>query len=477
MPAIQNPTEDAAFEVREPRLTAFSRVLSRIDLLLLCLVSTVNLNLLPAIAAHGVVTLILWALVVPLFVLPQGIAIVELTRRCPGESGLAQWSSEHFGNFVGFLTAWCYWANNIVYVPSLALFLVGNMAFLLDPSVNSGHQPIGPVILLISLGTLWVVVGLCILGLGTTRWLSNAGGMCIFLCLGILAALSISTIVGAGPSRPAPWTIHEVDLRAVSTFSVLCLSMVGIELGGVFGDEIRSSRAAVPWSVWRASSLSVVCYLVGLVALLTSLPADSIGAVPGILEATDAVVRATGRGWVTTVLGLLVCLSVAGSAVAWTAGASRMLWFASSQGALPASLSTLHPRFRTPATALVLQGLLSSIVLVASLLGPSSHRAYLLLLDLTVVLQLIPYLTMFAGLAKASWAPSTAFRWSFRFAGIVGALATLAGMLCAFLPIGQDDPHHLHEVSLIAGCGLILATGGSIYVCQGRSQLNWRGRP
>jgi len=245
--------------------------------------------------------------------------------------------------------------------------------------------------------------------------------------------------------------------------------MVGIEIGSVFGDEIRASRVVVPWTVWRVSSLSVACYLVSLIALWVALPMKAVGAVPGLLAATNAIVVGSGVAWVTALLGTLLCLSVVGSAAAWFAGASRMLWFASTEGRLLSSLSALHPRFHTPAVALVTQGILSSFVLLASFIESTVRQAYLLLLDLTVVLQMLPYLTMFVGLVKASLSLNSSRRCVQRTAGIIGALATSAAITGTFLPTRNFDSIHRQQMSVLVGCTLFLGAGASLYLYQDQS--------
>ena len=56
--------------------------------MLLFVVAVFNLNVVPSIAANGGVTVWLWIISVLLFFWPQGIAVIELSQRYPGEGGL-----------------------------------------------------------------------------------------------------------------------------------------------------------------------------------------------------------------------------------------------------------------------------------------------------------------------------------------------------------------------------------------------------
>ena len=112
------------------------RVLGRMDLVLLFVVAVFNLNVVPSIAANGGVTVWLWIISLLLFFWPQGIAVIELAHRYPGEGGVYLWAKEVFGDFHGFLSGWCYWTNNMMYVPTVMLYFVGVSVF----ALGSGHE-------------------------------------------------------------------------------------------------------------------------------------------------------------------------------------------------------------------------------------------------------------------------------------------------------------------------------------------------
>ncbi len=44
------------------------------------------------------------------------------------------WAREAFGPLHGFICGWAYWVNNLVYYPSLIVFIGGNAAFVLGRS-------------------------------------------------------------------------------------------------------------------------------------------------------------------------------------------------------------------------------------------------------------------------------------------------------------------------------------------------------
>ena len=91
-----------------PAAPQLKRVLGTWDLTWLCVVAITNMNLVPVVAAGGFTTLWLWLLALAFFFWPQGIAVIELSHRFPGEGGLYLWAQEMFGDFHGFMCGWCY---------------------------------------------------------------------------------------------------------------------------------------------------------------------------------------------------------------------------------------------------------------------------------------------------------------------------------------------------------------------------------
>ncbi len=240
------------------------------------------------------------------------------------------------------------------------------------------------------------------------------------------------------------------------------MSMIGIELSTVFRSETREARISLLWAVWRAELLSLACYLAGLVALFLAIPREAVGAVPGILEAMVAIGHAAGLSSLVLPSGILLCLSVVGAAFAWFGAASRIAWVAS-RDSLATWFHRLHPRFVAPAGLVIAQGLVSSIVLAMSFAGSGIGEVYLILLDLTVVLQLVPYLTIFMSLGRSARTRVGLQGWGMMAAGLSGAGACLAGILASFVPSREVISIWAYEMSLLVGLSFIGCLGYLAY--------------
>ena len=56
-----------------------------------------------------------------MFFVPCAHVVDRLSRARPDEGGLYLWTKDAFGDWHGFLCAYCYWLNNLFYFPSLAI--------------------------------------------------------------------------------------------------------------------------------------------------------------------------------------------------------------------------------------------------------------------------------------------------------------------------------------------------------------------
>jgi len=218
-------------EIRANSETAhLKRALGRWDLVALFVVAVFNLNVVPSIAANGGVTVWLWILCLVLFFWPQGIAVIELAHRYPGEGGVYLWAKEVFGDFHGFLSGWCYWTNNMMYVPTVMLYFVGVAVFSLGP----GHAALADnkaFTVTASLSLLALLVVLNIVGLGVGKWINNVGSIGTVVAGGLLIVLGLIVWLRFGTTVTAADFRIPADPRfLLNSFGVICFGLVGLEL-------------------------------------------------------------------------------------------------------------------------------------------------------------------------------------------------------------------------------------------------------
>jgi amino acid transporter len=451
------------------------RVLGRWDLIALFVVAVFNLNVVPSIAANGGVTVWLWLVSLLLFFWPQGIAVIELAHRFPGEGGVYLWAKEVFGDFHGFLSGWCYWTNNMMYVPTVMLYFVGVSVFVLGPS----HQSLADnktFTVATSFVLLAVLVVLNIVGLGVGKWINNLGGIGTMIAAITLVALGVvvwmrygTTVTGADFRIPA-------DPRFVlNSFGVICFGLVGLELASVMGDEIQDPEKTLPGAVAWGGVLSGLLYIAATLTLLIAVNKNDISVLQGIVQAVSHMADRVGVSWIVAPFALMLSLSIAGIGSAWLAGSARIPFVAGLDSYLPAWLGKVHPRYGTPYPALIVPATISMALVALNSIGAGVQETFQKLLSLAVVLQLVPFLYMFAALLKLALDPAAGEgHYSKRVlvaAGASGLVTTILGIALAFFPAQQITSLRLYELWMFGGTAFFIGLAAFFFFVYGRRKV------
>jgi amino acid transporter len=448
------------------------RVLGRWDLVALFVVAVFNLNVVPSIAANGGVTIWLWLISLVLFFWPQGIAVIELAHRYPGEGGVYLWAKEVFGNFHGFLSGWCYWTNNMMYVPTVMLYFVGVSVFVL----GAGHQSLADnktFTVVASLVLLALLVALNIVGLGVGKWINNLGGIgtgiaaVTLIGLGVVVWLRFGTTVTG-----ADFHIPANPRFVLNSFGVICFGLVGLELASIMGDEIRDPERTLPGAVALGGILSGLLYIATTLTLLVAISRNDINVLQGVVQAVSHMADRVGVAWIVAPFALMLSLSIAGIGSAWLAGSARIPFVAGLDSYLPAWMGKIHPVYGTPYAALIVHAFVSAILVLISILGSGVQETFQKLLSLAVVLQLVPFLYMFGALLKLASDPSAPKgRYSkgvLVAAGTSGLITTVLGIALAFFPAQQIRSLRSYETWMVGGTAFFIGLAVFLFYVYGR---------
>lgn len=449
------------------------RVLGRFDLVLLFVVAVFNLNVVPSIAANGGVTVWLWIISLVLFFWPQGIAVIELAQRYPGEGGVYLWAKEVFGDFHGFLSGWCYWTNNMLYVPTVMLYFVGVSVFALGP----GHAALADnknFAMAASVVLLTVLTVLNIVGLGVGKWLNNIGAIGTFVAAAVLIGLGLTEWSRFGtPVSAADFRIPADPRFVLNSFGVICFGLVGLELASVMGDEIREPQKTLPGAVAWGGVISGLLYIGATLTLLVAVGKNDISVLQGIVQAVSHMAGKVGVAWIITPFAVMLSLSIAGIGSAWMGGSARIPFVAGLDSYMPAWLGKVHPKYATPHAALIVQAVVSLVLIVINFTASGGvQEAFQTMLSLAVVLQLVPFLYVFAALLRFAFRSDFVrvryHRGTLIFAGISGFMTTTLGIALAFFPAKQITSLWWYEVKMVGFTFFFLALAAFFFFVYGR---------
>ena len=449
------------------------RTLGVWDLTWLCVVAIANLNVVPVIAASGPTTVWLWLVALVFFFLPQGISVIELAERYPAEGGIYLWAKEIFGDFHGFMCGWCYWTSNLFFIPTLLFYFVGIVTYTAGPSL--GHTAESPLFFFVlTVGLLWLATLANLYGMGVGKWVNNIGGFGTLIAASILIILAAMMVSKHGMTIPASnFAIQRVDWKVISSFGVICFGLVGLELGPIMGDEIRDPRRNVPRGVLAGGVLSGALYVGATTALLLAVPQENLKVLQGVLQGVDGMTKKLGVGGLLLPLAAMIGVSIIGSTSAWLSGSARILFVSGLDRYLPRVFGKVHPRYGTPHIALIGMAAMSTVLIAMSFMGQSSVKeAYVTLLDLAVVLQMLSYLYLYGSLAVVAFqrpfTPGFYGKTRIRLAAASGLVTTIVGMVVAFVPSRQVESVWLFEVKMFVTCLVFLGLAGALFAYYSR---------
>ena len=440
--------------------------------MLLFVVAVFNLNVVPSIAANGGVTIWLWIISLVLFFWPQGIAVIELAHRYPGEGGVYLWAKEVFGDFHGFLSGWCYWTNNMMYVPTVLLYFVGVSVF----ALGSGHEGLADnkiFALSACVLLLAILVVLNIVGLGVGKWINNIGGIGTFVAAALLMGLGL--IVWARFGTSVTWVDFQIPANprfVLNSFGVICFGLVGLELASIMGDEIQDPAKTLPGAVAWGGVLSGILYIGATLTLLVAVSKSDISVLQGIVQAVTRMAERVGVPWIIAPFAFLLSLSIAGIGSAWLGGSARIPFVAGLDSYMPRWLGSIHSKYRTPYAALLVHAGVSLFLVLMNFWGSGVQESFQRMLSLAVVLQLVPFLYMFGALLKlaldhgferAQYSKTTLI-----LAGASGLLTTSLGIGLAFFPAQQITSLMSYEVWMWGGTIIFIGAAAFFFFVYGR---------
>jgi amino acid transporter len=450
------------------------------DLVLFNLVAVLGLRHLGTTAKFGPGSLLMWLIAAVFFFIPQGLAVIELSSRFPKEGGIYFWTKRALGEGHGFLCGWCYWINNVLYYPNLLISAAVIATFIFGKG-GTALSDNWVYVLPVTLGTLWIATLINIAGVGTGKWLQNAGGIGTYVPGLILILLGVYGAMTTPPANEFSVATLKPDLNnlpALNLLASIAFAFAGLELASTMGEEVENPRRNLPRSIFISAPLIAVVYIVGTAAVLWRLPNKDVNVVSGFLQAikTGADDLSPELAWVAPLCAVLYSVGNLGSVGAWLIGPARVAFVIGLDRYFPKAFGAVHPRWHTPYVAILVQATLGTIFLLLSVMGRGTNveDVYLILLDTQILIYFIPYLYLFVvflihrrrgeNASEVVLVPGRSIgAW---LTGLSGTIMTLFAMIIATIPPPEMGNVLLFRIKVIGGALGFILIGGVIYRCR-----------
>ncbi len=458
-----SPTSDA------PHLI---RTLGLRDMVLFVVTAGTGLQWCATAAAAGPSSLLAWVIGGLAMFLPLSVCVVFLSSRYPDEGGLYVWSKRAFGPFAGFMTGWTYWTANLPYFPSVLYFAAGSALYWSGQrDAVAGASPgyfVG-----FSLGALLVSFALNLRGMTVAKWLTNIGGYARWAATALLVMLGIANWRHSGSATA--FDRHSVvpgfRLDDAIFWATIAFAWTGIEAISLMGGEIREPRRTIPAALAIGAPMTAVIYLLGTGSVLVSLPPEHTNALYGVLEAISDDAKRLGLSPLIPLGALCVSLAGLGSVCLWLGAVARIPFVAGIDRYLPKSFAKLHPKYGTPTVAILWQTVLAALFALLGQAGTSVRGAYAVLVDMTVIAGVLPFVPLFGAAIKLSGGVPTAGevripggRVTVVVMALIGLATTLAAIAMAFVPSSEETNPGLAALKVAGMTAVLLLTGAAIYL-------------
>jgi basic amino acid/polyamine antiporter, APA family len=319
-----------------------------------------------------------------LVALITAFSYLELVTKYPQAAGAALYTHKAFGiHFLTFLVAFAVMSSGITSASTAARAFSANAAAVFDLDIGEG---IG--ITLIGLGFMTLVALVNFRGVGESVK-ANVVLTCVELS-GLLIIIGIGLwALGVGEGDFSRVTEFDTGDKSVLTGVIAAtglafFAMVGFEDSVNMAEECKEPRRIFPKVLLLGLGITGLIYVLVSISAIALVPADQLseGETP-LLQ----VVEAGAPGFPLGLFGVITMFAVANTALINMLMASRLVYGLGREGVLPPLLSRVHPRRRTPVTAILFTtalafGLITFVGAVPDLGGTT---ALLLLMVFAVV--------------------------------------------------------------------------------------------
>ncbi len=339
----------------------------------------------PAVMAGAGTVSILTLAVISACAVLLGLMFGKLTRRIPtSDGGLYAYARHEFGDFAGYLTAWCYWitcwAGNAAIISSWVLY-VESFLGISNPSTGTN--------LLIALSGLWIPAFVNLGGLRGMAWFQNVTVLLKYLPLLLVAVVGWFFI--KTENFPAFNASGSSLFDAVSIAAGVALfSFIGVECASIAAGRVNNPRRNVGRASVIGTAASALVYILVTAAIMGLVPHDALVKDGAPFVAAFQTMFGTA-GWVGKAVALVAIISGIGALNGWTMVTAEMPYVAAKDGMFPRQFALTNRR-GVPWFGIVVSTVVASVLMAYSYAGGTlGLKVFTYLVSLSVVTVAIPY--------------------------------------------------------------------------------------
>ncbi|MDD6406422.1 APC family permease [Lactobacillus equicursoris] len=223
---------------------------------------------------QGMAVITSWVLMMFLYVVPYALIVGHLGSVFNKEGGgLSSWVRATDGEFLGYFTAWTYWAASIPYVVDTANCLLVDVGW----GLTGTDEFEDPKFLSTAMFTAITFLIFIILTLIEHKFsesmeiLANIGGWAMFVMTILFVLLAMAGLAKSGGRTATPFTwktiIPKFDLKYFSTVGMLIYAVNGSELVAPYVTRMKDPKREFPKAMIALAVMTCFLTIFGSIAL------------------------------------------------------------------------------------------------------------------------------------------------------------------------------------------------------------------
>lgn len=281
------------------------------------------------------------------------ISFANLGSKYPTTGGAYQYTKIAFGEFTGFLSAWLYWngswIGNAAIIVALSSYSSAVIPALRDPFIS----------IIYTSAILWFFTIINIIGVkkaGKLQTIATVFKIAFFAIFIIVAFLNFD-VANIMPLIPDGKGFSTISLAATSTL----WAFVGLESATVTAGEIKNPEKNVKKSTIYGMIIAAVIYMLISIASMGAMSNGELANSQAPL--TDILSKILGSS-IGKPITIAVVICILGTTIGWLLSTARVAFAAGEDGVFPKFFGKLHPKYGTPANALIVGSILVNILLI-----------------------------------------------------------------------------------------------------------------
>ncbi len=408
-------------------LTVFSLVMINV-------IAVDNLRTLPISAKLGLPLVSYYLLAALSYFIPVALVAAELATAYPKTGGIYIWVREAFGRHSAFVTIWLQWIYNVVWYPTILIFIAETLTYLFDPALATNKIYLTTTVI----SLFWLFTILNCFGMKLSSLISIIGASIGTLVPMIgVTFLGVIWLIQGNPISldTSTWLPDFSSVTHLPIFSAVLFGLIGVEMSAIHAEDVKNPQRDYPKAILYSAILIFSTLVFGSLAITMVVPNKSLNVVSGFIDAYTIFFQAYHLSWMIPIIVILIIVGGLSGMSAWIIGPSRGLLISAQDGCLPLHFTRIN-QHGAPTFILIVQALIVTLLSCVLLLFDNVSSAYWMLTELSAQLALLVYVFMFAASIKLRYSKKHQAGAYKIPGGKIGIwLVAGTGLLCCFITI------------------------------------------